>query len=51
MSIRDKMDQKILFFFLSNSLVAGAHTIKCGEVGCPGFEPRPQHKLCNVSAN
>jgi len=27
------------FFFLG--LVARAHTIKCGEVGCPGFELDP----------
>jgi len=38
-------------FFLSSSLVTGAHTITCGEVGCPGFEPRPLHKLCNVPIN
>ncbi|AES95443.1 hypothetical protein MTR_5g025530 [Medicago truncatula] len=30
--------------------VAGAHTFKCGEVECPGFQPRP-YKLCNVPAN
>jgi len=38
-------------FFLSSSLVARAHTIKCGEVRCSGFEPRPLHKICNVSTN
>ena len=27
------------FFFGSSSLVARAHTFKCGEVGSPGFEP------------
>ena len=31
----------MFFFCWSNSLVAKAHTIKYGEVGCPGFEPRP----------
>ena len=28
-----------LLFFWSSSLVVRAHTIKCGEMGCPGFEP------------
>ena len=31
--------------------MAGAHTSKYGEVGCPGFEPWSLHKLCNVSTN
>ena len=35
-------------FFWSSSLVARAHTINCGEVGRPGFEPQPLHKLFNV---
>jgi len=38
-------------FFLSCSLVARAHKINCGKVGCPGFEPQPLHIICNISTN
>jgi len=38
----------IFFFCWSSSLVAGAYTIKRGEMGCPEFIPRPLNKLCNV---
>ena len=38
-------------FFWSNSLAARAHIYKCGEVGCPRFEPRPLHIICNIPIN
>jgi len=31
-------------FFLSSSLMVGAHTIKCGEMRCLEFELRPLYK-------
>jgi len=45
-----KLRERVHFFLLSN-LVARAHTIKCGEVECSGFEPRPLHKICIVPTN
>jgi len=39
------------FFFLSSSLVARAPHLKCGEVGCPRFEPRPLHIIYNIPTN
>jgi len=41
----------LMYFFVSNSLVARAHRIKCEELGCPGFEPRPLNKICIVPTN
>lgn len=34
-------DSCFLIFFLSNSLVAEAQTIKCGKMECPRFKPQP----------
>ena len=41
----------LLIFSWFSRLVAGAYTIKYREVGYPGFEPRPLHKLCNFPTN
>ena len=47
----NQIESVLLVFFWSSSLVVRAHTIKCGEMGCLGFEPRPLHIICNIPIN
>ena len=44
----DYIGQDKEFFFWSSNLVVREIHLKDEYVGCPGFEPRPLHKLCII---